>query len=275
MNLSNQDIQIGQGMFISSSTQQHPLGARGSDDMGRVYRYCRAGASDLVMGTVQQGSAVAAGGLTLAVHTTSGGTAPGSQSIMVTCVSAISTGFYNDGLLMVASGSGAGGVFKIQSFGPAFASASGTPFFAQGAVSTGATGEFRLYFEDAIPVMTNMTISTSSKISLIPNAYNGVVQAPVTTLTGPIAGICVYPITTLQFGWLQTWGPCAVLSNDTTALGNVVVGVAATTGRIEGAVGGTTGATILGNLMKSPIIGYMMAVGVQAEWRPVFLTISP
>lgn len=277
MNLSNQDVSLAQQMFVSSSTQQHPLGTRGADDMGRIYRYCRAGGSDLAMGTVQQGQAVVAGGLTLTPHTTTGGTAPFSTSIMVTCVSAISTGFYNEGLLMVASGSGGGGVFKINSFGPAFASASGTPFFAQGAVSTGATGEFRLYFEDAIPIMTNMTISTSSKISLVPNAYMGVVQCPVTTLTGPVVGVCVYPITTLQFGWLQTWGPCAVLSNDTGAFGIGLVAASSTAGRVEGVQGAVAAATttFLGNLLKSPVIGYYMAVGVQGEFRPVFLTISP
>ncbi len=272
MNLSNQDVQLGQQMFTSSATALHALGQRASDDMGRVYRYCRAGASDLGIGLVAQGAAIVAGHLTLTPHTTTGGTSPGSVNIMVTCVSAVSTGFYNDGLLMVASGSGAGGVFKINNFFSLGGSATGQVGVS---ISTGATGQFVLYNEDAIPAMTNMTIATSSKISLIPNPYMNVIVAPVTTLTGPIVGVSIYPITATQYGWLQTWGPCAVLHNDTTALGNSVVGVGATAGRVEGAVGGTTGATILGNLMKSPIIGYNMIVGVQAEWRPVFLTISP
>ncbi len=262
MNFSNQNVQLAQGMYISSSTQQHPLGTRGYDDMGRAYAYCRAGASDLAAGFVIQGAAIPAGGLTLACHTTTGGTTPGSTQIMVTCVSAISTGFYNEGLLIVASGSGQGTEYKISS----------TP-----AVSTGATGAFTLYFEDAMPVMTNMTIATSSTISLIPNPYMNVIKAPVTTLTGPIVGVSKYPITATQYGWLQTWGPSSVVMQDTGAAGTSIVGVSATTGRAASLSNMTTGSTttFLNNLVGSPIIGYLLAVGVVAEVRPVFLTIRP
>lgn len=273
MNLSNQDVQIGQQMFVSSATAIHALGQRGSDAMGRVYRYCRAGAVDLIAGTVIQGAALTTGHLTLTVHTTSGGTSPGSTSIMVTCVSAVSTGFLNDGLLMVASGSGQGGVYKISSF-----RCIGTTGADLGvSVSAGGNGLFTLYPEDAIPILTNMTIATTSTISLIPNPYMNVIIAPAATLTGPIVGVAVYPITATQFGWIQTWGPCAVKHNDTSALGNSVVGVATSCGRVEGANGAASAATttFLGNLLKSPIIGYNMFVGVQGEWRPVFLTISP
>ena len=49
MNLSNQDVQLGQAMFESSATQKHPLGTRGSDTFGRVWRYVKAGAVDLAM----------------------------------------------------------------------------------------------------------------------------------------------------------------------------------------------------------------------------------
>ena len=262
MNLSNQPLEMGQGMFVSSATQLHPLGIRGTDDMGRWYRYCRAGASDLVAGNVIQGPATVAGNLTLVVNTTSGGTSPGSTSISVTCVSAVSTGFYREGLLIVASGSGQGTAYKINT---------------HAAVSTGATGAFTLYFEDAIPVLTNMTISTSSTISLVANPYMNVIQAPVTTLTGPVVGVATYVITATQYGWIQTWGPCGVLMNDTSAIGDNVVGVASTAGRAEGWVAATSGATstFLGNLTRSPIIGFNMAAGVQGEVRPVFLTITP
>ena len=274
MNLSSGYVELSQGMFVSSATQGPPLGVSGRDDMGRVYKYCRAGASDLAMGTVLQGPATVAGNLTLTPHTTTGGTSPGSVNIMVTCVSAVSTGFYNEGLLMVASGSGGGGSYKINNFFSLGGSATG-----QGGVSisTGATWKFILYNEDAIPVMTNMTIATSSKISLIPNPYMNVIVAPANTLTGPIVGVCTYPITATQFGWLQTWGPCAIVSNDTVLLGGNLVGVATTAGRVEGAQGAAAAATttFLGNLLRSPIIGFAMAVGVQAEWRPVFLTLAP
>jgi hypothetical protein len=252
MNLSNQNLQLGQGMFVSSATQLHPLGTRGYDPQGRAYRYVRAGATDLVAGNVIQSAASVAGHLTLAVNTTSGGTSPGSVSISVTCASAVSTGFYNEGLLIVASGSGAGGIYTINQ----------CP-----AVSTGATGAFTLYAEDAIPTLANMTISTSSKISLIPNPYQNVIQAPVTTATNVAVGVAVYVITATQFGWIQTWGPCAVISDDTTATGAPLNAVAGTAGRASGFTAAS--------LLTGQAIGNLIAAGVAGEWRPIFLKIAP
>lgn len=262
MNFGYHEIELGVQNFISSATQQHPLGTRGRTQDGCMYVYARAGASDLVAGNVIQSAAIIAGHLTLAPHTTTGGTTPGSTSIAVTCVSAVSTGFYNDGYAIVASGSGQGTRYLIAN----------CPV-----VSTGATGVFTLYGEDAIPTITNMTIATSSKISLVPNPYMNVIQAPATTASNGIAGVCTYPITATQFGWLQTWGLAAVLSNDTAAAGAPVVGVATTAGRVEGIVSATSGATatFFGNLTKGPVIGFMVAAGVQGEVRPVFLTIAP
>jgi len=262
MNFGYHEVELGQSNFVSSATQQHPLGTKGRTQDGRMFVYVRAGASDLVAGNVIQSAATSAGHLTLAVNTTSGGTSPGSTSIAVTCVSAVSTGFYNEGYAIVATGSGQGSAYGIQ---------------VCPAVSTGATGVFTLYTEDAIPSLTNMTISTSSKISLVPNPYQNVIQAPATTLTGMVAGVAQYVITATQFGWIQTWGLAAVISNDTTAAGDPVIGVASTAGRVEGIVSATSGATatFLGNMVRGPVIGYMVVVGVQGEVRPVFLTIAP
>lgn len=248
MNLSNQDVQLAQQMFVSSATQLHPLGTRGCDPFGRVYRYCRAGASDLVAGTVVQAPASVAGNLTLALNTTSAGTSIGDTSFAVTCASAISTGFYREGFAIIATGSGQGYIYSI----------SNNPV-----VSTGATGIFSLYPEDALVV----AMTTTSKVSLIPNLYMNVIQAPVTTATSVVVGVATYVITTTQYGWIQTWGPCAVLTDDTTATGAPLNGIAATAGR-------ASGFTAAG-LLTGQSIGHLMAAGVQAEWRPVYLKVSP
>ena len=87
MNLSNQDVQLAQPMFVSSATAQHPLGTRGSDTFGRVYRYVKAGAVDLLPGRVQQSPVVTAGHQSLVVHTT--GAPVNASSVTVTCVSAV------------------------------------------------------------------------------------------------------------------------------------------------------------------------------------------
>ncbi len=43
-------------------------------------------------------------------------------------------------------------------------------------------------------------------------------QAPATTLTGAVVGVCVYPITAAQYGWIQTEGPAATLITGTPAV---------------------------------------------------------
>jgi hypothetical protein len=57
MNLSNQPVNLAQGMFVSSATQQHPLGTRGVDNFGHVHRYVKVGALDTVAGLAYQSAA--------------------------------------------------------------------------------------------------------------------------------------------------------------------------------------------------------------------------
>lgn len=260
MQLSNQDVQIGQQMFVSSAAQLHPLGTRGSTADGRVYRYCKAGGSDLVAGNVIQSPATPAGQLTKAINTTSA-VALGATLITLTCASSVAAGFYNEGYLIVASGAGQGLVYTVNN---------------HAAVSTGATGIFRLYDEDALVVAVTIT----STVSLIPNKYNGVIRVPVTTATGVVVGVATYVIVSLQFGWVQTWGPCAVLGGDTNALGTAVDGVSSTAGRIRGFItssvvpSASTSQTVTGSATGQPI-GYLLQTNVDGQWVAVDLTISP
>lgn len=246
MNLSNQDVQLGQNMFEDSATQKHPLGTRGYTPDGRAYRYAKAGATTIA-GEVQQSPATVVGNLAKAVNTTSA-VSVGATTISVTMASAVAAGFYNEGYLVIASGAGQGGVYSVNS---------------HALVSTGATGAFRLYDEDALIV----AITTTSTVSLLPNKYAGVIQAPVSTATGRIAGVATYVITAGNFGWIQTWGPCAVKGDDTTAIGAPVNGIAGTAGR-------ASGFTAAG-LLTGQAIGNLMQAAVAAQWVMVDLTISP
>jgi len=260
MNLSNQDVRLAQGMFVSSATQVHPLGTRGSTADGRVYRYVKAGGADLVAGNVIQSPAIPAGQLTKAINATSA-VGLGATLITVTCASSVAAGFYNEGYLIVASGAGQGFLYTINN---------------HPAVSTGASGIFRLYDEDALQVAVTIT----STVSLIPNKYGGVIRTPVTTATGVIVGVATYVITSLQFGWIQTWGPCAVLGGDTNALGSPVDGVSSTAGRIRAFVVSsvvpvaTTSQTVTGTA-TGQLIGYLLQTNVDGQWIAVDLTISP
>lgn len=251
MNLSNTAGGLKQGMFVATASANHALGQRGVTADGRVYRYCLNGAVALVAGNVIQSPATPGGQLAKAVHTTTP-TGVGSLSINLTCGSSVAAGFYADGYLVTASGAGQGYVYTIAS---------------HAAVSTGATGVFQLYTEDSVVV----AITNTSTVSLIPNKYSGVIQAPVTTATGVIVGVAAYAIGITQYGWIQTWGPCAVLGEDTTAIGAPVDGIASTAGRVRA----FTGVSSIGTIATEQLVGYLMQANVAAQWVMVDLRIAP
>lgn len=246
MNLSNQDLQLGQGMFVSSATQQHPLGTRGSTPDGRVYRYCRAGASDLVAGNVIQAPAVQ----TAFLANTPPVVAAGAVSFSYTPGSATAVAnSYAEGYLQVDTTPGNGYVNTIKNH-PAIASA--TAF------------TLTLFDEDPIQI----ALTASSRVGIMQNKYADVIQAPVTTATGTVVGVAAYIIKATQYGWLQTWGPCSVLINGTPALGVYVVSPSATTA-------GSVDASTAANLVLARIVGCMMQIGVSGKNNFVDLLISP
>lgn len=253
-NLSNQDLQLGQNMFESSSTQKHPLGSRGCTPDGRVFRYVLAGAVDLIAGTVIQSPADIAGGHTLTLNTTTQ-TGIGASALSMTCASSIAANFYREGYAIIASSAGAGYMYQLDS---------------HAAVSTGATGLFPFYAPlDANTLVT--AITTTTTVTLTPNKYAGVVIVPAATATGLVVGVATYVITAAQYGWIQTWGPCAVLGNAACAMGAWLNGIAATCGRfIFMSSPAVTGCSIVGQF-----IGHAFQTGVAGEWTAVDLRVSP
>jgi len=247
MNLSNQDVQLAQAMFVSSATQQHPLGTRGFTADGRVYRYVKAGASDLVAGNVIQSPALLTGNLASAVNTTSAVSA-GSVAISLTVASSAAANLYAEGYACISTGTGQGLFLEVNS---------------HPAVTAAGTGVFTLYGEDALPT----AITTTTKIGLIQNKYNGVIQFPVTTATGVVVGVAPYIITASQFGWVQTWGYCACLIDVTPALGAMLNAVAATAGRAA--------VFTAASLLTGQLLGIMAQVGVAGEFDVVDLRVSP
>jgi len=252
--LSSQDVAIGGTNFVSSAAPgQFDLGTRGYTRDGRVFRYVLNGGVALVAGEVIQSPATIAGHLTRAVNTTSQ-TGSGSTLIRLTCGSTVAAGFYAEGYLIIASGAGQGLTYQIAS---------------HPAVSTGATGTFTLYDDDAIAT----PITNTSTVSLIPNKYRGVIQAPVTTATGVAIGVACYPIAITQYGWVQTWGPCGVRGGDTNAIGTLVDGVASTAGRARAFV--TIGTSGDSTLYVGQALGYLLQTNVDGQFVAVDLRIAP
>ena len=256
-NLSNQDVQLAQQMFVSSATQMHPLGTRGCTPDGRVFRYVLAGAVDLIPGTCIQSPAAVAGHQQQAVSTTIpiSGTGIGASQISITCVSSVGANYYAEGYLMIASGAGAGFVYQLDS---------------HAAVSTGATGSFNFYSPNDNNTLVT-AITATSTLTLCANPYRGVVIVPATTATGIVVGVASYIIAAAQWGWIQTWGMAAVQSVGAFAMGQMLNGISATSGQSQFlSAPAVTACAIVGQY-----IGQAYQTGIAVTWVATYLKISP
>lgn len=244
MNLSGHPVHLGQNMFVSSATQQHPLGTKGIDQTGRVFRYCQAGASDLVAGNAIQSSAIVANHLAM----TPSAAAIGAVTVSVTPgATAGAANLYAEGYLGTDTTPGNGIVYAVKSH-PAIVSS--TAF------------SVTLYDEDAITV----AITTASRLDLIANPYKNVIQFPVTTATGSLVGVASYIITATQYGWIQTHGLATPLIAGTPALGAGIM-----------SPGTTAGASVVvttTNLVVAQYVGRMAQIGVDGKNNFAWLSIG-
>jgi hypothetical protein len=233
---------IGQDDFISSATAVHRLGTRAVDQDGRVFRYVKAGAVDLVAGNVLQGPPIIVNHLA----NTPPAVAVGATSFVYTPgATGAAAGYYNDGILQVDTTPGNGYSYSIDSH-----------------LAITSSTAFTLRLKDAIQV----ALTTSSRVGLIANPYNGVIQFPVTTATGRAVGIATYVISAGQFGWVLTQGLCSVLIAGTPALGAAVMTPSSAAG--SAIILTTT------NLVVAQYVGYMMQIGVDGKNNAVYVNIS-
>lgn len=80
------------------------------------------------------------------------------------------------------------------------------------------------------------------------------------TGVSPIA----FDVSEAPYGWVQTWGPCTVLSDGTVVRGTVSC-----------VSTDTEGAAFTANAFTEHFLGYSMAVGDNAGYFPLFLQITP
>ena len=109
-----------------------------------------------------------------------------------------------------------------------------------------------------------IALTTDSRVTLVPNPWKGVIQAPINTLTGAIVGVAPYIIAANEWGWLQTRGACGTLS-----AGTIAVGAAATS------PGSAAGAVVTDPANASvQIIGYALVAAASGEVTQVLLNIT-
>ncbi|KKM14608.1 hypothetical protein LCGC14_1704410 [marine sediment metagenome] len=120
-----------------------------------------------------------------------------------------------------------------------------------------------------IPLAGDETIKTAitatSRITVVRNTYAGLISVAVdATQTGVIAGVAVSLIANAQWGWVQTRGPCPVLSGDNTGEGLAFA-----------ASDNSVGSGALKNADIEFVIGCVMQTGTaDGDTQLIYLTID-
>ena len=104
-------------------------------------------------------------------------------------------------------------------------------------------------------------ITTSSKVSLIKDVWDGLLVAPAAE-TGAVMGVPVVDMALSAYGWFQTYGPAAILTVGTIVLGHNAV-------RSATVAGGVAPAT--SDILD--IVGTVMLVDVTTDYSLIKLNI--
>lgn len=239
--------QGGQSIYDSSSVKLAPLGSR--KVVGdRVFRYAKCGSLDAVPGKLLQAPAFDANWSAVALATTRGAVVGAKSLWLYSSTATLTANQLAEGYLGFESGTAAnsGYQYRIKS---------------HGAVTATTTFEVKLY--DAIKQVATGT----DKVSLFPNMYNGVTVQTTGVGACPV-GIAPLAVTTNDYFWLQTWGPCPALNSTTSVAAGAPV-YAGGTGDVCGVVGTGTYASLMAQ------IGIGMVTGTNREKDFVYLTIAP
>lgn len=227
----------------SAADPSHEMGALVELNDYRAFRYGKVGAANTSLGKIGIAPAPIANHHNMAVLATAAGlfnvtATPGATGGAV--------GIYDEGFAYINAGPGAGQQYKV-SHNPTITS----------------SVAFVLALTDPIQV----ALTTSSKLSLTHNGYNGVVEAAVATRRA--AGVPLVSATTLYELWYQTKGPAAVLADGTIAVGSLI-GVGAS---VAGSVVVNSG-TYATALATTQVGQASIMAGVDTEYRPMVLTID-
>lgn len=227
---------IGQALFSSSSTQYHVLGDYIQTPDGRGYRYGLAGGTTLVVGKLQQTAAEVTANENLSIAAA----ALGATQIVTTSTVTVTANQYAGGYANIDVTPGVGYTYRISNH----------------AAATAAVLTINLEAADSIQV----ALTTSSKVDLVSHPYNGVIVNP-TTATGSPVGVAVYPVVNAQYGWIQTYGPCAVLGDSGTTVGLGLAPSAAVAGAVK---------TMAATLCQ---VGYALMTFTDTRYNTAYLTI--
>ena len=183
----------------TGETKLHALSTRMVLPDGRVYYYGQTDGAQTAGAICQSAVGVANHDMALATNTASAG----DKSVTVTVGGTAATeDQYKDGFLYVNDGTGEGHIYKIRQ---------------HDAINSSGSGSINLYDGDAIAT----GFAAATIVGLAKNPYKDFIVFP-TTGTGHPVGVAATDFDDDDYGWLQTWGPAAVLCDVAFVIGNHV-----------------------------------------------------
>ena len=227
-----------QDLFVTSTVAGTDLGAKVTTTDGRHFRYVKAGAVDLVAGTLQQAPAEVANHTNMTVQAAA---AIGDTEVSVTLgATAATANQYAGGLLIINDVTGQGYSYEVKSHPAADSAATLT-----------------VTLSDPVEV----ALTTSSQATLIANQYNGVIIHP-TASTGAPVGVAITVIAATEYGWIQTAGVVSCLNDAST---NIGLGVAPST---------NTAGAVMTVAATTNQVGSAVVAGVSTEYNPIDLRLE-
>jgi hypothetical protein len=230
LSLTNQDARK------VSSTQLHTLGSIAETADGRVFRYSKAGAANLVAGNLQVNADLDSNVVNKAVTAAS---AIGSFSVSFTAGASQTLDAYKDGLLVVNDATGEGIAYAVN----------------------GNTAGTAVTVSLKSPIVVAL-VSSTSEVTLKKNTWDSTVLS-ATDQADQAVGVPNTAVTAAYYYWAQTRGEAAVLADEA-----VNRGLALTIGT------GTAGAVEALDAAGEPQIGVASEALVDTENRAAFLTMD-
>lgn len=228
-----------QGLRVGSATQMEELGTIRKLQDGREFVYIKAGAAALAAGKMACGPAVQANHIELV---TGAAYAVGATRLAITV-----------GATAVTANQYAGGQLQVNKV-----AATGYGYTIQENTACDASGVTYVTLAEPIAV----ALTALSEVSLIPSPFNGAVETDVEESI-PV-GVSMAVIPANGYGWAQKKGLGVCLVKGTPAAASYLT-LTNTAGALTGLITTTTTGVL------SPIVGQIMAVGVDAEYKPVML----
>jgi len=217
------------------------LGAIGYTRDGRIYRYAKGGAADIVAGNLLVNADAVTNHVNVAVYEAA---ALNATKVKVTLGATLATANqYADGYLQTHDGAGEGYTYQIR-----------------GHAAADASGVLEIDLIDPLAV----ALTTASEVSLYLNQWGGLVISATDQADAPagIAGSAV-DVSEKPYFWVQTGGVANAFADEAYARGTGLTIGTGVAGQVE-AIDATA----------EPQIGIALQAGVADEYSPILLQLN-